>query len=232
VVVYHQPWRQAPLRLMTITCFFFQLNTSDYSYYVISSLTRGQASRLQLLLALASAVILGSESRILLHQIRDSPNLEGQVRVFLSPRNRVFQLYLQALGFLFVVPYDSQRYGVGNRPRLHNKYILAIYMCDYRRGMDWWMDLMVPNTHHLKLRITITLSLISTLYKSLHAESSPACSVFTSRCLVTAPNNGGSSASVPTSLLSGWYPTAELRRHLLQNSIHNSPPYNLFTRTE
>jgi hypothetical protein len=45
--------------------------------------------RLQLLLVLASAVILGSESRgsesrgtrdhILLSQIRDSPNLEGQV---------------------------------------------------------------------------------------------------------------------------------------------------------
>jgi hypothetical protein len=45
--------------------------------------------RLQLLLALASAVVLGSQSRgirdhILLSQIRDSPNLEGQV----SPRNR------------------------------------------------------------------------------------------------------------------------------------------------
>jgi hypothetical protein len=39
--------------------------------------------RLQLLLALASAVILGSESRgtrdhILLFQIRDSPNMEGE----------------------------------------------------------------------------------------------------------------------------------------------------------
>jgi hypothetical protein len=43
--------------------------------------------RLQLLLTLASAVILGSESRgthdhILLSQIRDSPNLEGQDPVF------------------------------------------------------------------------------------------------------------------------------------------------------
>jgi hypothetical protein len=49
---------------------------------------------LQLLLVLASAVILGSDSRvthdhILLPQIRDSPNLEGQVPVFLSPRNSV-----------------------------------------------------------------------------------------------------------------------------------------------
>jgi hypothetical protein len=52
--------------------------------------------RLQLLLVLASAVILVSESRgthdrNLLSQIRDSPNLVGQVPVFISPRNRVAQ---------------------------------------------------------------------------------------------------------------------------------------------
>jgi hypothetical protein len=47
----------------------------------------GRVCRLQLLLVLASAVILGSESRgnhdhILLSEVRDSPNLEGQVPVF------------------------------------------------------------------------------------------------------------------------------------------------------
>jgi hypothetical protein len=57
----------------------FQLNTCGHSPYVTSSLTRGQVCRLQLLLVLASAVILRSESRgthdhILLSQIRDSPN--------------------------------------------------------------------------------------------------------------------------------------------------------------
>jgi hypothetical protein len=64
---------------------------------------RGWVCHLQLLLSLASAVILRSESRmthdhILLSQIRDSPNLEGQVPLFISPRNRVAQLYPQALG--------------------------------------------------------------------------------------------------------------------------------------
>jgi hypothetical protein len=73
----------------------------------VLSLTRERVCRLQLMLVLASAVILGSESRetrdhILLSQIRDSPNLEGQVPIFLSPRNRVAQLYPQALGSLFV----------------------------------------------------------------------------------------------------------------------------------
>jgi hypothetical protein len=61
------------------------------------SLTRGRVCCLQMLLALGSTVILGSESRgtryhILLSQIRDFP---------------------------FVASYDSQGYGGGIRPRLH-----------------------------------------------------------------------------------------------------------------
>jgi hypothetical protein len=64
------------------------MNTCSYSPYVTSSLTRDRVCRLQLLLVLASAVIHRSESRgtydrILLSQIRDSPNLEGQVPVFI-----------------------------------------------------------------------------------------------------------------------------------------------------
>jgi hypothetical protein len=71
--------------------------------------------RLQLLLVLVSAVILKSESRgthdhILLPQIRDSRNLEGQVPVFISRRNRVGRLYRQALGSLSVASYDSAAY--------------------------------------------------------------------------------------------------------------------------
>jgi hypothetical protein len=48
-----------------------------------------------------------------------SPNLEGQVPVFISPRNRVAQLYPRVLGSLSVTPYDSQGYGVGILTRLH-----------------------------------------------------------------------------------------------------------------
>jgi hypothetical protein len=100
------------------------MNTCSCSPYVTFSLTRGWVRRLQLLLALASAVILGSESRgthdhILLSQIWDSPNLEGQVPVFISPRNRVAQLYPQALGSLSVASFDSQDCGGGIRTRLH-----------------------------------------------------------------------------------------------------------------
>jgi hypothetical protein len=93
----------SPLRLTTSN-FIFQLNTCGYSSYVTSFLTTGWVCHLQLLLALASAVILRSESRgahdhILLPQIRDSP-LEDQVPVFLNPRNRVTRFYPQALDSL------------------------------------------------------------------------------------------------------------------------------------
>jgi hypothetical protein len=86
----------SPLRLTTTI--FFQMNTNFHSPYVTSSLTRGWVCKFQLLLALTSTVILRFDSRgtrdhILLSQIRDSPNLEGQVLVSISPRNRVAQLY-------------------------------------------------------------------------------------------------------------------------------------------
>jgi hypothetical protein len=52
---------------------------------------------------------------ILLSQIRDSLNLESQVPLFISHRNRV----AQALGSLFVASYDSQSYNGGIRTRFH-----------------------------------------------------------------------------------------------------------------
>jgi hypothetical protein len=65
------------------TRIFFQLNTCGHRPYVTSSLTRGWVCHLPLLLVLASAFILRSESRrtldhILLSQIWDSPNLESR----------------------------------------------------------------------------------------------------------------------------------------------------------
>jgi hypothetical protein len=88
-----------------------------------------------LLLALASAVILRSESlrprnHILLSQIRDSPSLEDQVPVFTSPRNNEAQLYPQELGFLFVAIYDSQGYCGGIRSALHT----GLTHC----RLGWW----------------------------------------------------------------------------------------------
>jgi hypothetical protein len=81
----------SPLRITT--SIFSQLYTCGHRPYITSSLTRGWVCRLQLLRALASAVIIRSESHgthdhIVLSQVRDFPKLEGQVPVFISPRNR------------------------------------------------------------------------------------------------------------------------------------------------
>jgi hypothetical protein len=58
------------------------------------SLMRGWVCSLQLLLGLAGIAVQGSESHgshhhILLSQISDSPNLEVQVPIFISQRNKV-----------------------------------------------------------------------------------------------------------------------------------------------
>jgi hypothetical protein len=42
------------------------------------------------------------------------PNLEEQAPVFIFPKNRMAQLYPQALGSLFFASYDPQGYGGGN----------------------------------------------------------------------------------------------------------------------
>jgi hypothetical protein len=75
------------------------------------------------LLALASTAIFGSEPRgtychILLSLIRDAPNLEDQVTIFISLSDRVAQLYLQVLGSLFIASFDSQGYNWGVLTRL------------------------------------------------------------------------------------------------------------------
>jgi hypothetical protein len=57
------------------------------------------------------------------------------------------------------------------------------------------LDLLTTCTHHSELQVITALSLISTLYKSLHAKSSSVCSVYNKSSLATASNSGNSSAS-------------------------------------
>jgi hypothetical protein len=58
--------------------------------------------------------------------IRDSLNLEGHVPVFISPRNRVAQLYPRALGSLSVVFYDTQGYSRGILSRLNTGHSILL----------------------------------------------------------------------------------------------------------
>jgi hypothetical protein len=133
-----QPTVSRPVRLGvrhlsgTRNQFFFLLGISfrqlRVCYFVAPSLTRERVCNLKLLLVLASAVPLGSEShgtedRILLSKFLSlPPNLECQVPVFISPRNRVAQIYSRALGSLSIASYNLQGYGGGILSRLHMGY--------------------------------------------------------------------------------------------------------------
>jgi hypothetical protein len=88
-------WNKAPI--WGVLPVFITVRLLQVCYCGALSLTKGRVCRLQMLLALASAVILGSQSRgtrdhILLAQIQD---------------------------FLLIASYDSQGYGGGIRPHLH-----------------------------------------------------------------------------------------------------------------
>jgi hypothetical protein len=134
LAVYSQSVRlgDKPLETHGQYFFFFRMNICNHSPYVTSSLTRGWVCRLQLLLALASAVILRSESRgthdqILLSQIRDSSQPGGPGPRIYVPGKRVARLYCQALGSLSVASYDSQGCGGGIRP--HTKgWVLSLML--------------------------------------------------------------------------------------------------------
>jgi hypothetical protein len=82
LAVYRQSASLGIKPLETPNQYFFQPNACGYSSYVKSSLMRGWVCRLQLLLALASAVTLGSKSRgthddIVLSKVRGSPQPGG-----------------------------------------------------------------------------------------------------------------------------------------------------------
>jgi hypothetical protein len=102
------------------TCdqFFFLFEISirqlRLCYVVAPSLTRGRVCNLlfNCFWALPEQSLLGRSpaelTAIFYCLISDSPNVQGQVPVFISPRNRVAQLYPRALGSLSVASYDSQ----------------------------------------------------------------------------------------------------------------------------
>jgi hypothetical protein len=119
----------SPFRLMA-SIFFFRMNICFHSFYVTSSLTRGRVYRLQLLLVLASAVILRSEShgtydRILLFQIRDSSNLGGQ---YLYPPGAGCDSYTTMHWVPFSSPPTTRRMEIFC-PASTWAYILCVCIC-------------------------------------------------------------------------------------------------------
>jgi hypothetical protein len=88
---------------------------------------------------------------------------------------------------------------------IFNAEDIVMYRDDYRRGMDWWMDLLTTCTHDSELQVITLLSLITTLYKSPQhtLRPFPGYCPFMSRSLATASNSGDSSASRAL-VLSPW----------------------------
>jgi hypothetical protein len=118
-----------------------------------TSLRRGRVCRLQLLLAFASAVILGSgahgtRDHILLSQNRDSPKLEDEFPVFISPRNRMTQLYPPGTEFHFrrLLQLAGLRWKYSNPPpRGHNSNKSESKLGYDRRSVD--RRVFVSSTH-------------------------------------------------------------------------------------
>jgi hypothetical protein len=91
----------------------------------------------------------------------DCPNQESQVPVFISPRNRVAQLYPQALGSLFVTSYGSQGYNGGILTRLHTGLWLNFNL---RPTVSWPVRLGVRR--HLEQVTRFYISLIDNYFLS------------------------------------------------------------------
>jgi hypothetical protein len=102
----------------------FSVDSCGFVVFVAPSLTRGRVcnSLLNCFWALPEQSLLSRSpvelTAIFYCLVWDSPNLEGQVPVFISPRNRVAQLYPRALGSLSAASYDSQglRWRYSNPP--------------------------------------------------------------------------------------------------------------------
>jgi hypothetical protein len=103
------------------------------------------------MLALARAVILVSESRwthqyILLSQIRDSPNLERQILVFISHRNRVTQLYPPALIAPTLLIITSRQ---GSRRKRRSSVVLQSFS---------WEHICLPNRYSATSPVYLLIS--------------------------------------------------------------------------
>jgi hypothetical protein len=73
----------------------------------------------------------------------------------------------------------------------------VVYMSDYRRGLDWWMDLLTIYTYDSELQAITAppANVHNSQLTTAHAMLFPSYCVFTSRSLATVSNGGDFSAS-------------------------------------
>jgi hypothetical protein len=102
----------------------------------------------------------------------DSPYLEGQVPVLIYPRNRVAQLYPQALSFLSIVSYNSQGYGEGIVTLLHMGYT-GMTCCVYNSEVD-----QIGNAILSAVAYCLLICIIATARVSTKQETSLCCKYY------------------------------------------------------
>jgi hypothetical protein len=122
----------SPLRVTTSNC-IFELSTYGYSPYLSFTIAAGHCQRSH------SQVLVPRDSVTAFYCLRlETPNLEGQVPVFISPRNRAAQLYPQARSSFFVAPLRLSvlrwRYST---PPPHGKHLVAytVVLITSRHGL-------------------------------------------------------------------------------------------------
>jgi hypothetical protein len=127
-------------------------------------------------------------------------------------------MYSRTAFTLILTPHMYTKVGVIKiqRPMSSNNSVTC--MCDYRRGLDWWMELLTTYTHESQIR-TSNYNATANLHKSSqHRLRIFQPAVFTSRSLATASNSGDSSrrycpANIP-----------QLKRQLNYRAISSQPP--------
>jgi hypothetical protein len=80
-----------------------------------------------------------------------TPNLEGQVSVFMSPSDRVAKIYPEAPGYLFVTFYSSQGYGGG--------ILTCLHMGDPRYNVTFFCTTFPQNIFHSDRYSEVTLEM-------------------------------------------------------------------------
>jgi hypothetical protein len=106
------------LRLVTRYCFLSEGCCLQVAVLFLWGALSHERTGLQFAVQSFNGLSRAEPVTILYCLIWDSRNQEGQIPVFISPRNRVAQLYPRALGSLYVASCDSQGYGESILTRL------------------------------------------------------------------------------------------------------------------
>jgi hypothetical protein len=105
-------------------------------------------------------------------------------------------------------------------------WTIVTCMCDYRLGLDWWMDILTTYTRNSEVLVihSATANLHNSQITTTPAKPFLACCVFTSRSLATTSNSGDTSVS-RAHAIAGWPPSRNW------TDAPNSPGYNISAPT-